>query len=118
MLSLHNKYSSRSKWNIEGVIGIMAQTTLLGLDSTVAKPSGVGFVLSGAEAKSRYCYRVILKRGLDGWIIAKCIDVRGAVSQGRNVEEALRNIIEAISAILEDTYGEIGEFSIFVREER
>jgi len=42
----------------------MAQTTLLGLDSTVAKPLDVDFTLFRAESKSRYCYRVILKRGL------------------------------------------------------
>jgi hypothetical protein len=45
---------------------------------------------------------VVLKKSLDGWIIAKCVDVKGAVSQGRNFEEAVRNVIEAISAILED----------------
>jgi predicted RNase H-like HicB family nuclease len=99
----------------------MAQRTLLGLDSTVAKSSDVDLFrtgLSRAESKPRYCYRVILKRGVDGWIIAKCIDVKGAISQGRNKDEALRNIIEAISAILEDTYGEAEEFSILAREER
>jgi len=44
-----------------------------------------------------------LKKGLNGWILAKCVDVKGAVSQGRNLEEAVR---KAISAILEDIYGE------------
>jgi predicted RNase H-like HicB family nuclease len=95
----------------------MAQKALLEPNSTVARPLDIDFGLSGVGVNSRYCYRVVLKRGFDGWIVAKCIDVRGAVSQGKNVQEALRNIIEAISAILEDTYGEVREFSILVREE-
>ncbi|MCR6624167.1 MAG: type II toxin-antitoxin system HicB family antitoxin [archaeon YNP-LCB-024-027] len=85
---------------------------------TVPKPLDVTFELSDAEGRVRPCYRVVLKKGLDGWIIAKCVDVKGAVSQGRSVEEAVRNIIEAISAILEDMYGEEREFSIIVREEK
>jgi predicted RNase H-like HicB family nuclease len=96
----------------------MAQEVLLQPDSTVGKPLDVNLASYEAGINSRYCYRVILKKGFDGWIIAKCIDVKGAISQGKNVQEALRNIIEAISAILEDTYGEVREFSILLREEK
>ncbi|WEU39819.1 MAG: type II toxin-antitoxin system HicB family antitoxin [Candidatus Odinarchaeum yellowstonii] len=95
----------------------MVQEVLLHRASTAASPLNIGFTESEVETNSRDCYQVILKRGFDGWIIAKCIDVRGAVSQGKNVQEALSNIIEAISVILEDTYGEVREFSILVREE-
>jgi predicted RNase H-like HicB family nuclease len=95
----------------------MAQKVLLQPNSTVASRLDVYLAPPEVGTNSRYCYRVVLKRGFDGWIIAKCVDVRGAVSQGKNVQEALRNIIEAISAILEDTYGEVREFSILVREE-
>jgi len=96
---------------------LMAQKTLLEPDSTVARPFDVDFVLSDVKGGTRHCYRVVLKRGLDGWIIAKCIDIKGAVSQGKTVSEALRNIIEAISAILEDVYNEVREFSILPWEE-
>ncbi|MEM3666860.1 MAG: type II toxin-antitoxin system HicB family antitoxin [Candidatus Bathyarchaeia archaeon] len=95
----------------------MAQKTLLEPDPTVARSFNVDFGLSDARSDSRYCYRVVLKRGIDGWIVAKCIDIKGAVSQGRTVSEALRNIIEAISAILEDIHGEVREFSILPWEE-
>ncbi|MBC7113041.1 MAG: type II toxin-antitoxin system HicB family antitoxin [Candidatus Methanomethyliales bacterium] len=96
----------------------MAQKMLLEPDSTVARPLDVDFGLSEVKVDPRCCYRVVLKKGLDGWIVAKCVDIKGAVSQGKSVQEALKNIIEAISAILEDVYGEVQEFSIFVREEK
>lgn len=54
----------------------------------------------------RKCYRVLLEKGQDGWIVAKSVDLRGAISQGKNVDEALRNIIEAISVILEHETGQ------------
>lgn len=95
----------------------MAQKTLLEPDSTVARPFDVDFGLSDVRSNARYCYRVVLKKGLDGWIIAKCIDIKGAVSQGKTISEALKNIIEAISAVLEDIYGEVREFSILPWEE-
>ncbi|MEM1674304.1 MAG: type II toxin-antitoxin system HicB family antitoxin [Candidatus Bathyarchaeia archaeon] len=84
---------------------------------TETSPTIVDFNRSEVTAHPRPQFRVVLKRGLDGWVIAKCLDVRGAVTQGKDINEALRNIIEAISAILEDIHGEIVEFSIFPREE-
>jgi len=58
-------------------------------------------------------YHIVLQKGQDGWIIAKCLEFPGAISQGKTVEEAQRNIIEAISLLLEDIHeGETQEFSI------
>ncbi len=36
-----------------------------------------------------------------GWITARCLELPGAISQGRTRKSALRNVKEAIQAILE-----------------
>jgi len=47
-------------------------------------------------------FTVLLRKEEDSqWIIAECLEVQGAVSQGKNREEALRNIKEAIEGIIE-----------------
>ena len=65
----------------------------------------VRFDLPKVESKQRALFRVELRNGEDGWIIARCLDVSGAISQGKSKDEALRNIVEAISIIQEDTSG-------------
>ena len=47
-------------------------------------------------------YRVTLKMGEDGWYVAQCVEIPAAISQGRTKEEALANIREAISLVLEE----------------
>lgn len=42
-----------------------------------------------------------LTDGGDGYITAECTDIPGCVSQGRTKEEALANIVDAISVCLE-----------------
>lgn len=37
---------------------------------------------------------------IDGRVVAKCLDVQGAVSDGKDEDEAIDNIIEAIRGIL------------------
>jgi predicted RNase H-like HicB family nuclease len=44
---------------------------------------------------------VTLTPGEDGFIVAECPSLPGCVSQGKNREEALKNITEAIEGILE-----------------
>ena len=39
--------------------------------------------------------------GEDGYITAECIDIPGCISQGKTKEEALTNIMDAISVCLE-----------------
>ena len=41
---------------------------------------------------------VTLEPAEDGWIVAECPALPGCVSQGRNEEEAMANIKEAITA--------------------
>jgi|GEM_PF-1612658 len=37
----------------------------------------------------------------DGWYVVQCVELPGAISQGRTREEALANIKEAIELLLE-----------------
>jgi len=45
-------------------------------------------------------FHVSLQAAEDGWIVAECPALPGCVSQGRDEEEALKNIKEAITAWL------------------
>lgn len=45
-------------------------------------------------------FHVTLEKAEDGWIVAECPALPGCVSQGRDEEEALTNIREAITAWL------------------
>jgi predicted RNase H-like HicB family nuclease len=74
--------------------------------ASTASPHYLKFIPEDYEINRRKSYRVVLEKGQNGWIVVKCLDIEGAISQGKNREEALRNIVEAISAILEDSFGE------------
>ena len=45
-------------------------------------------------------FHVLLEKAEDGWIVAECPALPGCVSQGKDEEEALKNIKEAIQAWL------------------
>ena len=45
-------------------------------------------------------FHVVPEKAEDGWIVAECPALPGCVSQGKDEEEALGNIKEAISAWL------------------
>ncbi len=45
-------------------------------------------------------FHVTLEHAEDGWIVAECPALPGCVSQGKDEEEALENIKEAITAWL------------------
>ncbi len=45
-------------------------------------------------------FHVVMETAEDGWIVAECPALPGCVSQGRDEEEALENIREAITAWL------------------
>ncbi|MDO8432240.1 MAG: type II toxin-antitoxin system HicB family antitoxin [Candidatus Binatus sp.] len=49
---------------------------------------------------------IILVPGEDGYIVAECPIIPGCISQGRNREEALDNIREAIELCLENRESE------------
>ena len=44
---------------------------------------------------------MVLKTGEDGWIVAECPLIPGCISQGKDHDEALANIREAIELCLE-----------------
>jgi predicted RNase H-like HicB family nuclease len=45
-------------------------------------------------------FHVVLEHAEDGWVVAECPALPGCVSQGKDEEEALVNIKEAITAWL------------------
>lgn len=45
-------------------------------------------------------FHVVLQKGESGWIVVECPALPGCVSQGKDEEEALDNIKEAITAWL------------------
>jgi predicted RNase H-like HicB family nuclease len=51
-----------------------------------------------ASEEARMIFHVTLNRAEDGWIVAECPALPGCVSQGKDEEEALKNIKEAITA--------------------
>jgi predicted RNase H-like HicB family nuclease len=51
-----------------------------------------------------YTFNAILRHEGE-WVVAICLEVPEAVSQGRDEAEALRNLKEAIACILEDEVG-------------
>ena len=82
-----------------------------------SKPLRIEMERSINESRNIPHYSVLLEKGQDDWFIAKCLDVKGAVSQGKTKDETLRNIVEAISLVLEDEYGkEAPEFFITLED--
>lgn len=45
-------------------------------------------------------YTAIFENGEDGWIVASCPEVPGALTQGRTIEEARENLKDAIREML------------------
>ena len=44
----------------------------------------------------------------EGWIVARVVEVPGAMSQGRTREEARRNVVDALRVMLSPDEGEDG----------
>lgn len=45
-------------------------------------------------------YTAIFENGEDGWIVASCPEVPGALTQGRTIDEARENLKDAIREML------------------
>ena len=45
--------------------------------------------------------KVLISEGEDGWFVVQCPSIPGCISQGRNLQEALDNIKQAIEGCLE-----------------
>ncbi len=54
-------------------------------------------------------FRVKVEKGRDGFYVAQCMELPAAISQGKTIEEAVRNIREAIELVLEDIEAEVLE---------
>lgn len=61
-------------------------------------------------------YTVKISKGQDGYYVAQCVELPAAITQGRTREEALTNIREAITLVLEDTEIEAEEKGITLVE--
>ncbi|MEM3637068.1 MAG: type II toxin-antitoxin system HicB family antitoxin [Conexivisphaerales archaeon] len=70
-------------------------------------------IKEGKEVIRRRDFRVVIEKGLDGWLVARCLDVKGAISQGRTLDEAYRNITEAVQAVLDDM-GSTEQFNLVI----
>ncbi len=46
-------------------------------------------------------YHISLKKGEDGYYVAQCLEVPGAISQGKTKKTALVNCKEALKLLLE-----------------
>jgi len=46
-------------------------------------------------------YTALIKESPNGWYIAQCEQVPGAITQGKTTEEAVTNLKEAIQLVLE-----------------
>ena len=46
-------------------------------------------------------FKIVLEKGMDGYIVAYCPALKGCVTQGHTEEEAIENIKEAIELYLE-----------------
>ncbi len=60
--------------------------------------------------------KIVLEKGMDGYIVAYCPALKGCVTQGRTEAEALKNLKEAIELYLEEDPKDIsrpaGEYKI------
>ena len=45
-------------------------------------------------------YKVLLREGEDGWVIAECPAIPGCITQGRTEEEAIANVRDAMVGCL------------------
>ena len=45
--------------------------------------------------------KALISKGEDGWLVVQCPSIPGCISQGKNEQEALDNIKEAIEGCLE-----------------
>jgi predicted RNase H-like HicB family nuclease len=47
--------------------------------------------------------KVLISEGEDGWLVVECPSIPGCISQGKNQQEAIDNVKEAIEGCLEVT---------------
>lgn len=57
-------------------------------------------LVKAKDEGKKMTFHVVLEQAEDGWIVAECPALPGCVSQGRDAQEAIVNIKEAITAWL------------------
>ena len=67
---------------------------LVSIQAVLSRARHVG---RGGQARHRVSYGVLDE---DGWIVARVLQVPGAISQGRTREEARENVIDALRLML------------------
>lgn len=58
-------------------------------------------------------YKIVLEKDEDGRIVVTCPDLKGLVTDGKDLDEAIKNTYEAIQAMLE-SLGKDAEHFILV----
>ncbi|MCD6125806.1 MAG: type II toxin-antitoxin system HicB family antitoxin [Thaumarchaeota archaeon] len=54
-------------------------------------------------------FHALVERDEEGWFTVRCIELPAAISQGRTMEEALKNLREAIELVLEELGDQTGQ---------
>jgi predicted RNase H-like HicB family nuclease len=62
--------------------------------------AGVEWRLRIHERNQMEQYTAIFEDGDDGWIVASCPEVPGALTQGRSIDEARENLRDAVHEML------------------
>ncbi len=58
-------------------------------------------------AKEILQFPVLIEKGEDGFFVAQCPVIQGCLTQGKTIDETLKNIQEAIELCIEDNKDEI-----------
>ena len=53
--------------------------------------------MAAKRLSPRVKLRISLRKGADGYVVAECPDVPGAVSQGKSTQEAIENVQDVLS---------------------
>jgi predicted RNase H-like HicB family nuclease len=64
--------------------------------------------------KSTTTYRIYLDAEEDGWFVVTSPDLDPLVTQGENMEEAIKNAYDAVKLILEDKDSNQEDFNLLV----
>ena len=85
----------------------MAEKTLdyflsLGFFQLEKSPHETGFEEKYTGSVLNMEYTAVVKEIEDGWYMAQCDQIQGALTQGQTIEEAKENLKDAICLLLED----------------
>ena len=61
-------------------------------------------------------YHAKVWNGEDGYLVAQCVELPAAITQGKTREELIENMEEAIRLVLEDMQAEVREKKLILVE--